>query len=200
MVIKRSIRLTIMSNPPRKVFLFSGHMVDAPDRAVPRFPPSKVHVAKAAVYQLLSQLDAGPQDAAVCSAACGGDLIFDRLMLKRRVPLHLYLAFDQAEFKSRSVNFAGPGWLHRFDTACTQATSLQTLADLTGGSVSGQDPFERTNQWMLDAACAFGAERMVFICLWNGQGGDGPGGTQHMMQTVRQANGYVHWLDTRHLW
>ena len=27
--------------PPRKVVLFSGHMIDAPGREKPRFPPDK---------------------------------------------------------------------------------------------------------------------------------------------------------------
>lgn len=189
-----------MTNSQHNIYLFCGHMVDAPDRVVPRFPASKVHLAKAAIYQLMGQLNAGPLDLAVCSAACGGDLIFDKLMLKRRVPLHLHLAFDQAQFKASSVNFGGPGWGHRFDAVCKQATSLQTLDQHSGGSVTDENPYERTNKWMLNTATHFGAWRLVLICLWNGQDGDGPGGTQHMIQTVRNAKGHVHWLDTRQLW
>jgi hypothetical protein len=41
---------------------------------------------------------------------------------------------------------------------------------------------------------------VVFIALWNGQGGDGPGGTQHMMETVRKHRGQVHWINTTELW
>jgi hypothetical protein len=32
-------------DPPRKVALFSGHMIDAPDRAKPRFPADKEPIA-----------------------------------------------------------------------------------------------------------------------------------------------------------
>jgi hypothetical protein len=39
-----------------------------------------------------------------------------------------------------------------------------------------------------------------FICLWNGEGGDGPGGTRHMRDEVMKRNGSVHWLDTTKLW
>jgi hypothetical protein len=190
-----------MSVPPRKIFLFSGHMVDAPGRAQPRFPAARAHVAKAALHRLVTELDAGPQDAAVCSGACGGDLIFDRLMLRRRVPLHLYLAFDREGFMARSVDFAGPGWQRRFDAVCAQATSLHLLPAHPQAGAGSKDPFEQTNLWMLDAAKALGGGSHIdFICLWNGQGGDGPGGTQHMMQAVRQAGGRIHWLDTRQLW
>jgi len=38
-----------------------------------------------------------------------------------------------------------------------------------------------------------------FVCLWNGEGGDGPGGTQHMIARVRERGGSVHWIDIRTL-
>ena len=62
------------------------------------------------------------------------------------------------------------------------------------------DPYEQCNLWMLREALGFGAERVRFVCLWNGGGGDGPGGTAHMKQSVERAGGSVVWLDTRNLW
>jgi len=47
---------------------------------------------------------------------------------------------------------------------------------------------------------AYGIEKVQFICLWNGEGGDAPGGTAHMYQEVNEKTGQVHWLDTRKLW
>jgi hypothetical protein len=38
------------------------------------------------------------------------------------------------------------------------------------------------------------------VCLWNGGGGDGPGGTAHMYNEVKRRTGRVTWLDTRTLW
>ena len=35
--------------PPRKVFLFSGHMIDAPGRQPARFPPAVVPAAARAI-------------------------------------------------------------------------------------------------------------------------------------------------------
>jgi hypothetical protein len=46
----------------------------------------------------------------------------------------------------------------------------------------------------------FGAEKVDFVCLWNGEGGDGPGGTKHMMEEVRNHGGRTVWLDTTKLW
>ena len=68
---------------PRQVFLFSGHMVDAPDRSPARFPPEMEPHAAAAIAKLLDELGAGADDVAISSGACGSDLLFDR---KKPIP------------------------------------------------------------------------------------------------------------------
>ena len=64
----------------------------------------------------------------------------------------------------------------------------------------GEEPYERNNMWMLESAARFGPEKIVFVCLWDGQGGDGPGGTRHLMEEVRRKSERIYWLDTRKLW
>ncbi len=58
---------------PRRVILFSGHRVDEPGRATPRFPLDKVPIAAAAIGQALQRIDAGPDDLALTQGASGGD-------------------------------------------------------------------------------------------------------------------------------
>jgi hypothetical protein len=36
--------------------------------------------------------------------------------------------------------------------------------------------------------------------VWNGEGGDGPGGTQQFMDEVRRKAERIYWLDTKKLW
>jgi hypothetical protein len=55
--------------PPRKVTLFSGHMIDAPSRDKPRFPPGKEPIAARVIAEALADLGVGPADLAIC----GGD-------------------------------------------------------------------------------------------------------------------------------
>ena len=43
----------------RRVFLFSGHMIDTPDRAEPRFPASQEKTAAAAIAAKLDELGMG---------------------------------------------------------------------------------------------------------------------------------------------
>src|SRR5262249_52238955 len=68
---------------PRRVFLFSGHMIDASGRATPRFPADKEPIADEAISQKLNELGAGPEDLAMCGGACGGDLLFAGTCLQR---------------------------------------------------------------------------------------------------------------------
>ena len=74
---------------PRQVLLFSGHMVDAPDRPKPRFPSDKVPLAEAAIAKALNGLGVGPDDLALTQGASGGDLIFAEACLARGVRLQL---------------------------------------------------------------------------------------------------------------
>ena len=187
--------------PPRNVLLFSGHMIDDPRRKEPRFPASKEPVAAAAIAKLLSaaDIDANSSDLAICGGACGGDLMFAEACLARGTSLELYIPFDETTFLEKSVDFAGPEWNRRFFAAKASAT-LHVMPDELGPLPPGDDPYERNNMWMLESAARFGPEKIIFICLWNGKGGDGPGGTKHLMDEAGRKGARTHWLDTTTLW
>ena len=80
-------RMETNGAPPRKVALFSGHMIDAPDRPKPRFPADKEPIAARAIAAALADLDIGPQDLSICGGACGGDLLFAEAALARSASL-----------------------------------------------------------------------------------------------------------------
>jgi hypothetical protein len=183
---------------PRKVVLFSGHMIDKPDRPTPRFPASKEKVAASEIGRTLDQIGAaGASDLAICGGACGGDLLFAEAAIARNLRLELYLPLPENEFLAQSVDFANADWHQRYLMAKATAQLHITPNEL---GPSNEDPFERNNLRMLDVATSFGAEKLDFVCLWNGEGGDGPGGTQHLMQAVKSKGGNTYWLDTTKLW
>jgi len=188
-----------ISLTPRNVLLFSGHMIDAPGRKQPRFPADKELMARDAIVDTLTQVGTGPGDLAICGGACGGDLIFAEACLARGAGLELYLPFDQPTFLAESVDFAGANWHDRFLAAASKATMHVAPAEL-GPLRPGEEPYERNNRWMLESAARFGPEKIVFICLWDGQGGDGPGGTRHLMEEAGRKSERIYWLDTRKLW
>ena len=183
---------------PRQVLLFSGHMIDAPNRNPPRFPAEKVPQVAEAIKQSLDELKTGPLDLALTQGANGGDILFAEVCLKRGVHLQLLQPFAEPQFIENSVATAAEDWLNRYQsiTATIQQPPLAAPAEL-GELPPNMNPYERCNLWLLDTALAYGAEKLTFICLWDGGGGDGPGGTAHMLEEVKKRQGRVVWLDTR---
>jgi tetratricopeptide (TPR) repeat protein len=166
---------------PRMIFLFSGHMIDAPGRAEPRFPPDQESIAADAIAAKLDELGAGKGDLALCGGACGGDLLFAEACLQRGVRLELRIPFDEPTFLIKSVTFAGDLWRDRFYKVKNhQDTHLYIMPDEIGISPPKVNPYTRNNLWQLYTALACGPEKVRFICLWNRKEGDGPGGTKHM--------------------
>jgi len=181
-------------DPPRKepdkVVLFSGHMVDAPGRATPRFPPAKVDAAAAQIEAALEGIGAGEGDLGIAQAARGGDLLFARACLARGMRLLVMLPFEQPEFLDRSVTGAGHRWFDDFDLVVRDPrTTLRIMPRELGPAPEGADAFERCNGWLLHTALSQGVGRLSFVALWDGGGGDGPGGTEHMVHLVRQLTG-----------
>lgn len=192
------------ANPvvPRQVILFTGHMVDAPDRAVARFPMRLVPAAARRIERTLDEIGAGPADLALTQGAAGGDLLFAEACLVRGVPLRLFLPLAENEFVAQSLLPVqeGPAWQARYRAVVASLVAAPAEAPRVLGALgAGEDPFVRGNLWLLDSALAFGAERLCCICLWDGGGGDGPGGTRHLVDAVHAAGGSVLRIDTRAL-
>ena len=187
---------------PRQVILFTGHMVDAPGRALARFPPAMVPAAAHRIAGALDVIDAGPRDLAITQGAAGGDLLFAEACLARAVTLRLMLPLAESEFITLSLLPVqdGAAWQARYRAVVARLDAPPCEAPrVLGALADGDDAFVRANTWLLDTALAFGAERLRCICLWDGGGGDGPGGTRHLVDAVRAVGGDVQWIDTREL-
>jgi hypothetical protein len=184
---------------PRYVFLFSGHMIDAPGRVPARFPPKMEEKAARAIANQLDELEAGPEDLALCGGACGGDLLFAEACLdrRRRVHLQIRIPFDEPTFLKNSVTFTGGNWGERYEVVKNNLlTELFIMPEKLGPTPENVNPYERNNLWQLYTALSMGPEKVRFICLWDGKGGDGPGGTKHMHDSVKKRSGLVYVLDT----
>jgi tetratricopeptide (TPR) repeat protein len=193
---------------PHQVILFSGHMVDAPDRAEPRFPPGKVEAAARRIADALDALNAGPSDLALSQAAAGGDLLFLEACQKRGVRIQVLLPFPEPQFIQHSVlpSANGDAWRRRYFEVMAALRNqpagpspLRIMPDELGPLPLGVDPFERCNLWLLYTTLSWGIDKTRFVCLWNGGGSDGPGGTEHIYKEVEQRTGRVTHIDTRDL-
>jgi tetratricopeptide (TPR) repeat protein len=187
---------------PRQVLLFSGHMMDQLDRSTPRFPPEKEGAAAARIAAALETLGAGPQDLALSQAASGGDLLFIEAAQARGVRCQVMLPFEEPDFIESSVVCTAKGeeWRQRYYAAQAKLEApVREMPTALGPLPPDANPYERCNLWLLYTALAHGANKVRFLCLWNGGGGDGLGGTAHMYKEVKRRTGRVTWIDTRTL-
>ena len=201
-VIDHEIALAQPPFVPRQVLLFSGHRVDAPGRTPPRFPPERIPQAAAAIAQALDALEAGAGDFALVQGASGGDLLFAEGCAARGVRVQLLLPLPEPEFIEQSIanSIGGDDWRTRYFALRAVLKDLpRVMPDELGPLPAHANAFERCNLWLLFSALARGVDNVRFICLWDGGGGDGPGGTAHMYREVKRRTGRVTWIDTRTL-
>jgi tetratricopeptide (TPR) repeat protein len=185
---------------PRQVFLFSGHMIDAPGRQPPRFPAEKESVAAQRVAEALDKLGAGPEDLALTQGAYGGDLLFTEVCQQRGVKVQWLQPFDEPKFIQESVIRHYEVWRDRYLAVKAKlTTTIRSAPEQLGPSPKGIDPYERCNYWLLYTALSYGIDKVRFICLWDGAGIVKPGGTAHMYQEVKRRTGQVIWIDSRTL-
>lgn len=180
--------------PIPKVVVFSGHRVDSPERANPRFPAAAEFGAGQAIRQKLDAIGAG---FGFAGAAAGGDLLFHEAMLARGGEISIVLPYPEAEFLEDSVlSSAGGGWGDRFARILSTATDV-TVA--TGGRfVEGGILHQYANDLLLGMAAIRAAEldtTVVPLVLWDGKPGDGPGGTASAAEDWRRRGYPVEVLD-----
>jgi len=195
----------VAATAPPRVLLFTGHMIDTPGRPEPRFPPDKEGVARQAIQQAIETERRRPGGVTfgLAGGASGGDVLFHEICAELGIPTRLFLALPRDPYIQESVAPANGNWVERFDRL-TEKLPVRVLAesqDLPSWLAMKRDYdiWQRNNLWMLHNALAEGGEHVTLIALWNGQGGDGPGGTGDLVERARQRQARVVILDTKQL-
>lgn len=200
----------IRDDPHRRVLLFTGHMVDTPDRTKPpRFPPAMEAVARQKIKETVQQEMAlpGGVGCGIAGGASGGDILFHEVCAELGIPTWLYLALPRAAFVAASVAPAGPQskWIERFDALYERPQKrVRVLADSETlppwlHEKPNYDIWQRNNLWMLYNALAIDRDRVTLIALWDGEPGDGPGGTGDLVQRAKAQGAKPIVLDTREI-
>ena len=180
-------------------FLFTGHMIDTPDRPTPRFPKSKhdevlAHI-RAAVSKEKDRLGTQVRLTAIAGGACGGDIIFQEVCRELNIASTLYLSLPRQQYVAQSVAFAGPHWIDRFDKLylALPHPELNKSSDLPRWLQKKPDYslWRRNNFWQLHSALVGGGINMTMFALWDHQAGDGPGGTAEMVTEAQNRGAKV---------
>ena len=198
----------VRPEPPARVLLFTGHMIDQDNRPTPRFPRSAAAEREAA--QLIADAvkaevgqSAGPL-VGIAGGACGGDILFHEACKEQQIDTQLYLAVPPDQFSVASVQRGGPGWVERF-RRLTARIAPRVLGDSTAlpawlaPRADAYTVWNRNNLWMLYNALALDAPFVTLIALWDQSGGDGPGGTADLVQQARARGHKVVILDAKRL-
>src|SRR5271165_5730607 len=155
---------------PRRVIVFSGHMVDSPDRPKPRFPLAKEEAVRAHLARQLGEWNVGPGDLAIGGAARGGDLVCAELCEKCGADVWLFLPLAEEEFLDESVRLSGSNWEERFESLSGKPRVRKSYqAEYVGEPDDGLNVYERTNLWIVETGRSLVSkpELLLGILVWD---------------------------------
>jgi hypothetical protein len=175
--------------------LFTGHMIDLPERAEPRFPASLEDAVRTRIAKAVERYapDATAQSKrpetstilGFASGARGGDILFHEECRRRQIDTVIVLPFEADEFVKSSVEgIPGADWPTRF-WHLWNATPPERRQVL-GLPPSDQAAYAICNHHLLEMARRRG--RVHLVALWDGKEGDGPGGTADLVSKMRAEN------------
>jgi class 3 adenylate cyclase/tetratricopeptide (TPR) repeat protein len=164
------------------VIVFVGHMIDRPERHIPRFPRE---LDKLVAKEITKKVDSLKPGFGFASAACGSDILFLEAMLDGGAEVTVVLPYNEQEFVRDSVDFV-PKWRARFDRVVARAARVITASTehLQIGGVS----YEFCNQLLLGLAairCRQLDSTLIPLAVWNEKPGDGPGGAATVVENWR---------------
>jgi len=184
--------------PIPSVVVFSGHMIDQPNRLQRRFPPELEDPVRKEIAKFLDQVYAG---IAYSSAACGSDIIFLEEMARRSGEINIVLPFEKEQFLRESVDIIpGANWGRRFDQLIKKAAQVKILGQYD--PLVNIPNFEFDNLFLYGNALAraqmIGTE-LKPLAVWDGRSGDGPGGTASMIRHWRKNSQTFNRIDLTRL-
>ena len=187
----------------KKVVVASGHMIDKPDRAEKRFPPSKEGIVREHIEKQLNVWKVGAGDLAICGGARGTDILFAELCADRGAEVWLFLALPETDFMEKSVRLPDSEWETRFfDLRDRETVKIFQQSDRLKLPSKGTSVFSRNNLWIVNTARveANDPKNLFAVLVWDEKStGDGPGGTSDFQARVKQLGGRLAIINPTNL-
>lgn len=197
--------------------VFSGHMIDAPDRAAPRFPADREQAASeqltAAIREIKAAADRqGEQLIGMAGASDGGDVLFHEACAGLGIDTEVFLPVPELAYRATAMSGV-PGWVERYHAVLRRVREKAREKDEKEDGVhilarsdrlppwlqgrAGYSTWQRSNQWILHHAWATTTvDRVTVLALWNGEPGEGRGGTANMVDIAQAQGADVIVLET----
>ena len=190
--------------------VFSGHMIDAPGRARPRFPADQENTARAQIEEAVREIRAAAAQRkerviGMAGALNGGDLLFHEVCHDLGIETVVFLPVPEIAYRTTAISGPASGWAERYHVVlgrAEEAANVLTLARTEtqpGWLLSRPDysTWLRSNRWILHHAWAVTTDdRVTVLALWNGEPGDGPGGVANLVAAAERDGAEVRVLDT----
>ena len=139
----------------------------------------------------------------IAGAASGFDLLFHEVCAELGVPTTVVLPIPKTDYQVQSVADGGPEWVERFRklVAAKPPIILSTSADIPiwAARIENYSVFQRGNIWVMKDALFRPNANVTLLALWNGGAGDGPGGTQDMIELAKTQGAKVYLKDAGEL-
>ena len=174
----------VLSLPP--VVVYTGHMIDAPGRAVPRFDPEMEDSVRAEIRRRLERL---APVAAYGSAACGADILCLESVLELGAELHIILPFPVERFLATSVELRKDGrWGERFRHLLKNANEVLVISEHPpAGDVSAYEYANLIIAGLAKLRAQMLDTRLQGIAVWDGSDAGDRGGTASVVRLWRES-------------
>lgn len=183
--------------PAADVVAFAGHMIDAPGRTEPRFPPALAPAVQAALREQLALLH---QPIVYTSAACGADLILIEAAYEVGAEVNIVLPFSREDFVRTSVVVGGDGWTERFDAALGRAARVIMA---TEESHLGDDVLFEHAAMLLEGLAVLRASQLqatpALLCVIDAESPGRVGGTHASFERWKKHVGAPRVINLREL-
>ena len=116
----------------------------------------------------------------------------------------MLLALPDDQFVDASVASEDPSWEKRFYAQLQKHPNAPILARTPElpkwlQFKNKYDIWQRNNLWLLSHALSKNAHHMTLIALWDGEAGDGPGGTEDMVNLAKERGARMVQLNTKEI-
>ena len=194
---------------PVHPLVFSGHMIDAPGRARPRFPAGQENTARAQIEQAVREIHAAAKGRkerviGMAGALNGGDLLFHEVCHELGIETLVFLPVPEIAYRATAISGPAAGWADRYHVVLGKAAKEKVLTLARTETPPGwlldrpdYSTWQRSNRWILHHAWAVTTDnRVTVLALWNHEPGDGPGGVADLAAAAEQGGAEVRVLDT----